>query len=196
MRKLFIALAIAVLSVGGCANLQQQQRLADHLAALNHVSCYPFGLDLIGRGDTAAGIEAWKQCFAPDYKFSVFLGFDQPIECPGEKCTVAGATSIEKRAALARRIYDKAGYVRTSNHLTNETVTVTGPNELHVKCYISAWHFRKGGVDTGVGVWEVDLVRAGTGWLISNEKLTIVGAGGMFELALSADRSHVLDGAS
>lgn len=182
MEKLLAFVAMAV-GLAGCADVQEQRRLSDRLGALNHVSCYPFGLDMIGRGDTQAGIDSWKQCFTPDYKFSVFLGFGEPTECPGEKCSVPGATSIEKRAALARRIYDAAGYVRTSHHLTNETVTVTGPDTQHVKSYISAWHMKKdGGIVTGVGVWEVDLARNGTGWLITTEKLTIVGAGALQSL--------------
>ena len=133
--------------------------------------------------DAQGGVEVWKQCFAPDYKFTVFLGFGEPTECPGEKCTLPGANSIEKRAALARGIYEKAGYVRTSHQLTNPTVTPTGPNSQQVKTYISAWHIKQdGSIVTGVGTWDVDLTRKGDGWLISNEKLTIVGAGALQSL--------------
>jgi hypothetical protein len=165
------------------AQAQDVRRLGDHLGALNHISCYPFGLDMIGAGNTQAGIDAWKQCFAPDYRFAVFLGFGEPTECPGEKCTLPGANSIEKRAAFARGVYDRAGYVRTSHHLTNPTVTATGPDTQHVKSYISAWHIKQdGSIVTGVGVWEVDLARKGEGWLISTEKLTIVGAGALQSL--------------
>jgi SnoaL-like domain len=177
MKKL-IALVLLVAGVAAHAEAQQPPAVADHLGALNHVSCYPFGLDMIGRGETQAGIDAWKQCFAPDFKFTVSLGFGEPTECPGEKCTLAGANSIEKRATFARRIYDSAGYVRTSHQLSNQMVTATGADTLHVKSYISAWHIKgDGSIVTGVGVWEVDLARNGQGWLITSEKLTIVGAG-------------------
>ena len=71
------------------------KRLSDHLGALNHVSCYPFGLDMIGANNVQAGIDAWNQCFTPDFKFTVSLGFGTPTECPGEKCTLQGANSIE-----------------------------------------------------------------------------------------------------
>jgi hypothetical protein len=183
MRKSIVALALAVACIAGSAQAQEMRRLSDHLGVLNHVTCYPFGLDQIGRGDTAAGIEEWKKCFAPDYKFSVFLGFGQPTECPGEKCQLPGANSIEKRAAFARSIYDKAGYVRTSHQLSNQTVSFTGADSVHVKSYISAWHIKDdGSIVTGVGVWEVDLARAGEGWLIANEKLSIVGAGSLQSL--------------
>jgi len=165
------------------AGAQDTKRLADHLSALNHVSCYPFGLDEIGRGETQAGIELWKKCFAPTYTFSVFIGFGQPTECPGDKCELPGATSIDKRAALARGLYDKAGYVRTSHQLTNQTVSFTGADTVHVKCYLSAWHMKTdGSIVTGVGTWDVDLARNGEGWLISNEKLVIVGAGALQSL--------------
>jgi len=184
--KAFVALALAAAATtvpASQATSQDTRRLADHLSALNHVTCYPFGLDEIGRGDSDAGLEIWKKCFMPDYKFSVFLGFGQPTECPGEKCELPGATSIEKRAAFARGIYEKAGYVRTSHQLANQTVSFNGPESVHVKSYISAWHIKgDGSIVTGVGTWDVDLARSGSGWLISNEKLVIVGAGALQSL--------------
>jgi hypothetical protein len=183
MHKTMVGLALAASALSSAAGAQDVKRLGDHLSALNHVSCYPFGLDEIGRGDSAAGIEIWKKCFAPDYRFSVFLGFGQPTECPGDKCELTGATSIEKRAALARGIYEKAGYVRTSHHLANQTVSFTGADNVHVKSYLGAWHMKgDGSIVTGVGTWDVDLARNGEGWLISNEKLVIVGAGALQSL--------------
>jgi len=178
MCKTIVGVALAVATLSNLASAQDTKRLSDQLSALNHVNCYPFGLDEIGHGDSAAGIEIWKKCFASDYKFSVYLGFGQPTECPGDKCELPGLTSIEKRAAFARGIYDKAGYVRTSHQLTNQTVSFAGVDSLHVKSYISAWHMKNdGSIVTGVGTWDVDLARNGEGWLISNEKLVIVGAG-------------------
>ena len=68
--------------------------------------------------------------------------------------------------------------MRTSHQLTNQTVSFAGVDSLHVKSYISAWHMKNdGSIVTGVGTWDVDLARNGEGWLISNEKLVIVGAG-------------------
>lgn len=181
--RIVVALAALGAACAGDAGAQDLRRVGDHLAILNHISCYPYGLDRIGRGETAAGIEEWKGCFAPDFRFSVFLGFGQPTECPGDKCELPGANSIEKRAALARGIYDKAGYVRTSHQLSNQTVSFTGADAAHVKSYLSAWHMKEdGSIVTGVGVWEVDLARKGEGWLISNEKLSIVGAGSLQSL--------------
>ena len=70
----------------------------------NHLSCYPFGIDAIGRGNIEEGINTWKGCFAPDYKFSVFLGRGEPTVCPGDKCSFPkGMGSIEMRANLAKR---------------------------------------------------------------------------------------------
>src|SRR5947209_5585889 len=98
MRTMAALLVLAV-ACAGEAGAQDLRRVSDHLAILNHISCYPFGLDRIGRGETAAGIEEWRNCFAADFKFSVFLGFGQPTECPGDKCELPGVNSIEKRAA-------------------------------------------------------------------------------------------------
>lgn len=47
-----------------------------------------------------------------------------------------------------------------------------------MKTSISAWHVKQdGSIVVGVGTWEVELSRSGSGWLITDEKLTVVGAG-------------------
>jgi 3-phenylpropionate/cinnamic acid dioxygenase small subunit len=171
-------LALSV-GLGGCATAGPPSRAADHLDVLNHVSCYPFGLDQIGRGDVAAGTETWKQCFAEDYQFSLFLGFGERTVCPGPSCPLPAAMgSIDKRVAFARRVYDSQGYVRTSHHLSNQRVTFTEPDLAQVRTNLSAWHMKPdGSIVTAVGQWDVQVARAGHGWRITQENLTITGAG-------------------
>jgi hypothetical protein len=146
----------------------------------NHLSCYPFGIDAIGRGDLEQGITIWKGCFAPDYKFSVFLGRGEPTVCPGEKCSFpATMNSIEMRANLAKKVFDGAGFVRTSHHVTNATVTMSDPEHARVNAYLQAWHVRKdnGGVVVGFGTWDLELARKDDAWLITREDLKITGSG-------------------
>jgi hypothetical protein len=68
MKRIWVIVVAALWTVG-TAQAQDVKRLADHLGALNHITCYPFGLDMIGAGNTQAGIDAWKQCFTPDFMF-------------------------------------------------------------------------------------------------------------------------------
>jgi hypothetical protein len=146
----------------------------------NHLGCYPFGIDAIGRGNLEQGVTIWKGCFAPDYKFSVFLGRGEPTVCPGEKCSFpATMSSIEMRAALARKVFDGAGFVRTSHHVTNATITMSDPDHAQVNAYLQAWHVRKenGGVVVGFGTWDLELARKNDAWLITSEDLKITGSG-------------------
>jgi 3-phenylpropionate/cinnamic acid dioxygenase small subunit len=146
----------------------------------NHISCYPFGIDAIGRGNLEQGITIWKSCFAPDYKFSVFLGRGEPTVCPGEKCSFPTTmNSIEMRAALAKRVFDGAGFVRTSHHVTNATITIVDADHAKVNAYLQAWHVRKenGGVVVGFGTWDLELARKNDAWLITGEDLKIIGSG-------------------
>jgi 3-phenylpropionate/cinnamic acid dioxygenase small subunit len=147
--------------------------------ARNHVSCYPFGIDAIGRGSMEEGITTWKGCFAPDYKFSVFLGRGEPTICPGDKCPFPKTmSSIEMRASLAKRVFDGAGFIRTSHHVTNATITMIDPEHARVKAYIQAWHVRReGGTVVGFGTWDLELAGKNGAWLITDEDLKIVGSG-------------------
>ena len=73
--------------------------------------------------------------------------------------------------------------MRTSHQLTNQTVSFSGANSVHLKSDISAWHMKNdGSIVTGVGTWDVDLARSGDGWLITDQKLVIVGAGALQSL--------------
>jgi len=165
-----LAVVCVAAGLGACATGASSSRAADHLEILNHVSCYPFGLDQIGRGDVAGGTETWKQCFAEGYEFSIFLGF-------GERTVQRG---IDARVAFARRIYESQGYVRTSHHLANQRVTFTHANQASVRSNITAWHMKQdGSIVTGVGQWDVTVMHTAAGWRITQENLTITGAGAL-----------------
>jgi hypothetical protein len=154
------------------------QTAADYEAVRNHVTCYPFGIDKIGRGDTEAGMAAWRECFAPDFEFSAFIGRGEPTHCPGSNCPFPkDMSSIDMRAAFARRAFDGAGFVKTSHHLTNITVSFASADKASVNSYVQAWHWKADGTAVvAPGTWDVELARSGDKWRIIREKLSVVGA--------------------
>jgi hypothetical protein len=151
---------------------------ADDAAVRNRVTCYPQGIDRIGRGDNDGGIAIWKECFAPNFEFSAFIGRGEPTNCPGPSCPFAkDMSAVEMRAAFAKRAFDGAGFVKTSHHLTNVAVSFPGPDRATVNAYVQAWHWKADNtVVVAPGTWDVELTRTGGKWLITKEKLAVVGA--------------------
>ena len=151
---------------------------ADDAAVRNRVTCYPQGIDRIGRGDNDGGIAIWKECFAPNFEFSAFIGRGEPTNCPGLSCPFAkDISAVEMRAAFARRAFDGAGFVKTSHHLTNVAVSFPGPDRATVNAYVQAWHWKADNtVVVAPGTWDVELIRSDGKWLITKEKLAVVGA--------------------
>jgi hypothetical protein len=177
MRRLGLAFIALLLLVA--PGMSRAQTAADAEAVRNLVTCYPFGIDKIGRGDSDAGIALWKQCFASDYAFSVFIGYGEPTVCPGDKCPFPKEMgTVDMRAAYAKRAFDGGKFVKTSHHLTNMAVSFVDADHAVVNAYIQAWHWRADGtVIVGAGTWDVDVARQDAGWRITHEKLSIVGAG-------------------
>ena len=177
MVAVFSGLAVMILA----AMSARAQSPADYEAVRNHIVCYPVGIDMIGRGEMDAGVAAWKQCFSTDLQFNLFFGRGDPIACPGANCPMpATMNAVDMRAAMAKRAFETAGYQKTSHHLTNVKVSFASADRATVNAYLQAWHWKADGVVVAAaGTWDVELVRSGTGWLISREKLGIVGAGAL-----------------
>lgn len=72
MLKLYLSLAVATAMAVSSGLARADDR--DDAAVRNRVTCYPFGIDKIGRGDSQGGLAVWKDCFAPNFSFSVFIG--------------------------------------------------------------------------------------------------------------------------
>lgn len=144
----------------------------------NHITCYPLGIDKIGKGEQEAGVAIWKDCFAPDFAFALFIGRGVPVECPGPSCPFPKEMSaIEMRAAFARRAFDGGGFVKTSHHLTNVAVSFASADKASVNSYVQAWHWKADGtVVVAPGNWDVELSRNDGKWRITKEKLSVVGA--------------------
>jgi hypothetical protein len=170
------ALALSALAVSAGAAFADGR--VDDAAVRNRITCYPFGIDRIGRGDNEGGLAIWKECFAPDFEFSAFIGRGEPTNCPGASCPFAKDMSpVEMRAAFARRAFDGGGFVKTSHHLTNVTVSFPSADVASVNAYVQAWHWKADNtVVVAPGTWDVELVRMRGTWLIAKENLAIVGA--------------------
>lgn len=176
MKHIKMAMVLAF-GLGACGGARADGP-ADDAAVRNRVTCYPFGIDKIGRGDHDGGIAVWNDCFAPTFEFSAFLGRGEPINCPGSSCPFpSDMPAIEKRAAFAKRAFDGAGFVKTSHHLTNVTVSFRDADHASVNAYVQAWHWKADNtVVVAPGTWDVELARTDGKWLITKEKLAIVGA--------------------
>jgi len=151
---------------------------ADDAAVRNRITFYPFGIDRIGRGDHEGGLAVWKQCFSPQFEFSAFIGRGEPTNCPGASCPFAkDMTPVEMRAAFARRAFEGGGFVKTSHHLTNITVSFPSADAATVNAYVQAWHWKADNtVVVAPGTWDAELVRVDGQWLIAKERLAVVGA--------------------
>jgi len=141
---------------------------------VEHVDCYPRGLDLIGAGQDADGVEIWNSCYAEDFSFTLDLGWGAPTVCSASECQLPGDTSIMRRANFARSVYDRAGFTSTEHSLANTSVVLTGSDAAEATSDITAVHFGAGGsVVTGYGHWSVTLSNTADGWRINDETLTI-----------------------
>ncbi|HXQ51807.1 MAG TPA: nuclear transport factor 2 family protein [Stellaceae bacterium] len=151
---------------------------ADDLAVRNHITCYPFGIDAIGRGDFDAGIAIWKQCFADDYRFTVNVGRGATV-CPGDACPFPKTmSSVEMRANFARQAFQASGFTKTSHHITNAHIVVKDATHATVNAYIQAWHLKPdGSILAAPGIWDLGLEKKHGAWRIETETLTIVFAG-------------------
>jgi hypothetical protein len=174
----YFVLLLAMLLAATGARPALAAGVADDLAVRNHITCYPFGIDQIGRGDFDAGVAIWKQCFSPDYRFTVNVGRGDTV-CPGDSCPFPkDMSSVEMRANFARKAFQASGFVKTSHHITNVHVTFTDASHATVNAYIQAWHVKAdGSILAAPGIWDLGLKKEHGKWWIATEKLSIVFAG-------------------
>lgn len=150
------------------ASAQSDQRDLSNLAA-----CYAEGIDAIGAGKPDAGVAIWRRCFSEDLRFSMSFGPAFSMSCPGEKCPFPPAMNgLERRVALAKGTFERAGYVATSHHLTSLSVKQATADSAQLKAHLQAWHVRKDGAAVvGLGTWQVEARRTAAGWHIVEETL-------------------------
>lgn len=150
--------------------------LADSAAEItDHVTCYPRGLDMIGAGQNSDGVAVWRSCYLENFSFTLDLGWGAPTICTPSECQLPGETAIDRRAAFARSVYDRAGFTRTEHSLDNSNVIFSSPETANLTSDITAIHFGSGGSTvTGYGQWSVTLTNTEDGWRITDETLRIM----------------------
>ena len=132
-----LAIALAILAAMLNASAACADGASDDAAVRNRVTCYPFGIDKIGRGDSEGGLAIWKDCFAPNFEFSALIGRGEPTNCPGASCPFPkDMNPVEMRALFAKRAFDGGGFVKTSHHLTNVTVSFPIADVATVNAYV------------------------------------------------------------
>jgi len=163
-----------ILFLTGCANVRPGVALdGDELRQVNNLAaCYTEGIDAFGAAKVDVGTAIWSRCFTDDVRFTLSFGAFS-MTCPGEKCSLPDSmTGLQRRAALARGTFERAGYVMTSHHITSLAVERAEDGTVRLKGHLQAWHFRKDGTAVvGLGTWEVDARQTPAGWRIFAERL-------------------------
>jgi 3-phenylpropionate/cinnamic acid dioxygenase small subunit len=171
---LFGAIGFLAFCLTGCASVQPGATPnGDELRQINNLAaCYTEGIDAFGAAKVDVGTAIWSRCFTDDVRFTLSFGAFS-MTCPGEKCSLpASMTGLQRRAALARGTFERAGYVMTSHHITSLAVERVEAGTVRLKGHLQAWHFRKDGTAVvGLGTWEVDARQTPDGWRIFSEKL-------------------------
>jgi len=95
--------------------------------------CYCTSIDLVGRGNVAAGIEAFRTCFAESAEFD----FVFPEAYANWNFQVRGPKAFAEHVA---GLYGENGFVRTQHQATNVEVEITGNQTAVIRGYLSATH--------------------------------------------------------
>ena len=146
---------------------------------VNHVACFPHGIDMIGRGEVEAGVAVWNECWGEDLVSR--LGFvSASITCPGEDCVfLAGQPDLRgpaMRGALAQIGFDMMKLHATHHQLDTLRVEFDGPENAIVSGMITATHFSDHqGPETHFIHWTGKVVKTDIGWRITEEDLRTAG---------------------
>jgi hypothetical protein len=171
---LFGAIGAFAFCLTGCASVRPGAAPdGDELRQINNLAaCYTEGIDAFGAAEVDTGTAIWSRCFTDDVRFTLSFGAFS-MTCPGEKCSLPDSmTGLQRRAALARGTFERAGYVMTSHHITSLAVERVEAGTVRLKGHLQAWHFRKDGTAVvGLGTWEVHARQTPVGWRIFSEKL-------------------------
>lgn len=146
---------------------------------VNHVACFPHGIDMISAGDVDGGMAIWKECWGEDLQSRLnFVGAS--IVCPGEQCMFLAEQpnlrGAEMRGALAQMGFKMAKFTKTHHQLDTLSVEFDGPKNATVSGMITATHFSDHqGPETHFIHWTGTLVDTDKGWRITEEDLSTVG---------------------
>jgi hypothetical protein len=143
---------------------------------VNHVSCFPHGIDKIGSGDMEGGMEIWNKCWGKDLVSR--LNFVQAsIVCPGEECKfLADQPDLrgpDMRAAIVKKGFALSKFTKSHHQLDTLNVKFDDPKHATVSGKITATHFSDHqGPEIHFVHWTGKLVKTDDGWRITEEDLT------------------------
>ena len=179
MKKALTILAIAA-AQPALAEAPFEGYTDTYVEVVNHVACFPHGIDMIGRGDFEGGMEVWNDCWGEDLVSRLgFVGAE--LVCPGEGCAAFLGDEPDlrgpaMRAALARNGFAFMKLHGTHHQLDTLHVEFDGPKNATVSGMITASHFSDHqGPETHFIHWTGTLVDTADGWRITEEILSTVG---------------------
>ncbi len=178
MKKLLTLLAVFTVSPA-MAEAPFEGYADTYAEVINHVACFPHGIDMISVGKVDEGMAIWNECWGEDLVSRLnFVGAS--IVCPGEECAFLASQpdlrGAAMRGALAQMGFQMAKYKSTHHQLDTLRVEFDGPKNATVSGMITATHFSDHqGPDTHFIHWTGQLVDTDKGWRITEEDLWTVG---------------------
>jgi len=146
---------------------------------VNHVACFPHGIDKISAGDVEGGMAIWNACWSDDLVSN--LNFTSvSIVCPGEQCIFLAdrpeLQGAEMRGALAQMGFQMARFNATHHQLDTLNVSLSDPEIATVSGMITATHFSDHqGPEVHFIHWTGEVAKTPVGWRITEETLDTVG---------------------
>ena len=146
---------------------------------VNHVACFPHGIDLISAGDVDGGMAIWNECWGEDL-VSRLNFVSASIVCPGEDCAFLASQpdlrGAQMRGAIAQMGFQMAQFTATQHQLDTLRVEFDGPRNATVSGKLTATHFSDyQGPEVHYIDWTGTLVNTDAGWRITEEDLSTIG---------------------
>ena len=113
----------------------------------------------------------------PEFRVLGIHGPRPTDQLPQRVLLVSGGYASHRNArGICQTCFDGGGFVKTSHHLTNLTVSFSGADHATVNAYVQAWHWKADNtLGVAPGIWDVELTRTAGKWLITKEKRAVVG---------------------
>ncbi len=150
-----------------------------YIEVVNHVACFPHGIDMMGAGDIEGGMAVWSECWGENL-VSRLNFVSASMVCPGEDCKFLAdqpdLRGYKMRGGLAQKGFKMLKYTGTHHQLDTLKVEFDGPKNATVSGMITATHFSDHqGPETHFVHWVGTLVDTKDGWRITEEDLTTAG---------------------
>jgi len=179
MKLHFPMLALLVSTAPAFAEVPFDGYAERYAEVINHVACFPHGIDMISAGDVEGGMAIWNECWGEALRSE--LNFTAAsIICPGEQCMFLAdqpqLRGAAMRGALAQMGFQMAQFTATHHQLDTLSVTFSDPDNATVAGMITATHFSDHqGPEVHFIHWTGEVAMTDEGWRIVAETLDTVG---------------------